>query len=145
MLWSEKVNLKLILGSLAVAALLVTHWAAFDYGKKGLQVKIQDAALEAATQAREDEKRKQARINKGLQDQLNEKDIIASNLAADIERLHQRQSRRLSQAAAARCQGATGAQLSRPDANFLAGFASECATVESALKACYHYADALQD
>jgi BMFP domain-containing protein YqiC len=121
----------------------------FLYGKsigKNLKenevLKIQQ---EAASKAREQERKIQSKINQALKEQINEKDIISRNLADDIKRLQHRESRRLSEAARINCQGASGLELAKEHAEFLSRYAAQAAEQDAALKACYSYADSLQD
>lgn len=63
--------------------------------------------------------------------------------AADLVGLRDRAARRadLPGAATASCQGATGAELSGPDARFLAGEAARANQLRSALAECYQWID----
>lgn len=42
------------------------------------------------------------------------------------------------------CKGSTGAELSRPDGEFLAGEAARADSIRAGLEACYAYADAIR-
>lgn len=61
---------------------------------------------------------------------------IRRTAAADIERVRQRQSRADLPANPAACAGSTGAQLASGDAEFLARYAADAATVNASLQAC---------
>lgn len=82
-----------------------------------------NAALTANNQAHADDVR---RINGRLSDAL--------------ERLRKRPERMPDQARAA-CEGATGSELSRPDAGFLEREAARADELRSALTACYSWVD----
>lgn len=58
--------------------------------------------------------------------------------SADLARVRDRASRRanVSSDPASACSGASGSELSRPDAEFLIGYAAEAARVQAALKKC---------
>ena len=73
----------------------------------------------------------------------------AGAAALNSERMRQRAERRpapsgASGQAAATCQGTTGAELSRPDAEFLIGEATRADVQRAALGACYKAYDALK-
>jgi hypothetical protein len=68
--------------------------------------------------------------------------------AADLERVRQRAERKSApaggvQPAAPACQGNTGAELSRPDAEFLVGEAARADSLRAALTQCYRQYDAI--
>jgi uncharacterized membrane-anchored protein YhcB (DUF1043 family) len=99
--------------------------------------------------ARQREQLLQATLGNQLQDLTNEKDRIATRLADATRRLQQRPDRLPATAQAggagaapAACQGTTGAQLSRPDAEFLEREAARAEQLRAALSACYQAYDA---
>lgn len=121
---------------------------AFLYGKSvGKDLKeneVLKVQQEAANQAREDEREKQAKINEGLQVQVNEQININKQLTTDIVGLRKRANRAANKGARTQCKGTTGADLSAQDAEFLAREAARADQIRAGLKACYHYADSLQ-
>ena len=132
-----------IVGGIGVAIGILFY--GISIGKDIKENEVLKIQQEAAEKARNEERKRQAKINKVLQEQIDEKDAINTRLTDDIKRLQHRESRRLSEAAKARCQGATGAELSSPDAEFLAREAARGDKIRAALNACYGYADSLQD
>lgn len=82
-----------------------------------------------------------------LQDKENEKDRIAAKLDTAVASLRDRPERAARPgtptAAASNCKGSTGAELSRPDAEFLTREAARADGVRADLAACYaQYDDA---
>jgi hypothetical protein len=67
---------------------------------------------------------------------------VHARLADALERLRRRPDR-VPAAAAAACEGGTGAQLSGPDAGFLEREAARADLLRSALRECYGWADAV--
>lgn len=110
--------------------------------------KIEQAALAEAEvktlKAKIKRERKiQGVVNDAVQTFIDNMAGVNAGLSADLEWLRNRPARRL-QAAEVDCKGGTGAELSGPDAGFLAREAARADTLRNALKACYSYADALQ-
>lgn len=67
---------------------------------------------------------------------------ISARLVAALVELRKRPERRPIDTAA--CQGATGSELSGPDAGFLEGEAARADTLRTELKACYDRYDSLR-
>ena len=110
------------------------------HGRKVMQLKIE----QANNRALEEKQRLQEKIDDITQNQADRlADIIAERDAA-LEQLRQRPDR-VPEAATTECQGATGAELSRPDAEFLTREAARADQLRQALKSCYDYADKLQE
>ncbi len=117
-------------------------WFADTHGFNRCKVATQDIAIDAAVEARKQEREKQGKVNDTLQTQADEMATINARLVNDIKRLHQRESRRhLPETTEARCKGVTGASLSSPDAEFLVREAARADRTRTALKTCYGYAD----
>lgn len=89
------------------------------------------------------------RVGQVEQEKTNENARIAARYAAQLDGLRQRADRRPAPVsgmpeAAPACEGATGAELSRGDAGFLAGYAARADRHRAALAACYSAYDALK-
>lgn len=71
---------------------------------------------------------------------------INTKYLAQLDGLRQRPDTRVSatDTARTRCTGATGRELSRPDATFLAGLAARADTQRTALAACYQEIDKIR-
>lgn len=125
------------LRALFAAGLLV---AAFFYGVDFANDRHEVKRLQAVEQARKREqelteaaRRKEVAKNEELDRIRRDRDDLR-------ERLRNRPDR-MPEAAAATCQGATGAELSGPDAGFLAGYAAEAARVAAELAECQGWVD----
>ena len=117
------------------------HWEATHYKKElaALQASersARDAAELTAKAAAEDAR--VAKEKRNAQDKNN-----ASQLAAALQRLRDRPDR-LPAAATPACSGGTGAALSRPDAEFLTGFAARAGSLQSALDECQDWVKAVK-
>lgn len=89
------------------------------------------------------------RLGKTEQEKQDEIDRVRAAGAAAIAGLQNRPDRKPAGAsgvptAAPACQGATGAELSRPDGEFLAGLAQRADEQRAALTACYSAYDAVR-
>jgi len=123
---------------------------AFFYGVKVTNTKwiakTQTAINEAVKEARSEEKIKQDKVNEILQTQIDDLNSINTGLNDDIIGLRNRPSRRVvPDNPQTYCKGASGRELSREDAEFLTRQAARANTIRKALKACYAYADSIQD
>lgn len=109
------------------------------------QAKIEQARAEAAETALRSEREQQKGVNDAIQQQAEELAVINSGLRDDIKRLQSRPPRiiRVPGTPTTDCEGTTGRELSRPDAEFLTGLAARADTIRSALIACYAYADSI--
>lgn len=92
--------------------------------------------------ARAAESRTNIAVTRALQEKEDEKAAIAAQRDALAASLRDRPARRVvvagpAAAPPANCQGATGAELSRPDAEFLVGEAARADGLRAALTACY--------
>lgn len=108
--------------------------------------KMEGVRAEAAETALAEERTKQEEVNRAIQQQADDLASINTTLQRDIERLRSRPPRtvRVPGAGKANCQGASGADLSRPDAHFLTGLAARADQLRAALAACYAYADTVE-
>lgn len=114
--------------------------AAFFYGVDFANDRHEVKRLEAVEKARQVEQNWIAKTE-ALE---NVKTQEIARIAAERDRLlRQLRDRpdRMPEAAAAACKGATGAELSGPDAGFLAGYAAEAARVAAELAECQGWVD----
>lgn len=100
-------------------------------------------------EARQKEQTWAARVGQVEQEKTNENARIAARYATDLDSLRKRADRRPAPSggtapAATSCEGATGAELSRPDAEFLVSEAARADRQRAALGACYSAYDALK-
>lgn len=89
------------------------------------------------------------RVGKVEQENIDERSRIAARYNAQLDSLRQRAERRPAPIsgmpeAPTSCAGATGAELSRPDATVLVGIAQRADEQRAALAACYGAYDALK-
>ncbi len=133
---------RLAMLALVLAAFGGTFWVGGAYKEAQLIAAIQDDTIKAVAKARLEEQTKQKEINNVLQTQFNELSTINNQLTTDLGRLHNRPDRRhVPKGTKSRCQGASGAELSRRDASFLTRLAQRAERQRTALKTCYKYAD----
>lgn len=69
--------------------------------------------------------------------------MVTTRLNSALRELRDRKDRR-PEAATPACEGSTGRELSRPDAEFLAGEAARAESLRTALKECYGWIDEAQ-
>ena len=133
-------NLKLISGLISIA-LLIGAFAFGDYhGHKVMQLKI-EKANKLALQLKQVQ---QEKIDGITQKHIDAMAIITNQRDVYLNRLRSR-SNRMPKTSKTNCKGATGAELSRPDAEFLTGqIAARADKIREALSTCYRYADSLQ-
>jgi hypothetical protein len=121
---------------LIVLALLVMTfsigWGSAIKYRNGQDAK---AALEASETARETERLVQRSLTRITDAKDKELRAVGDRLADALERLRNRPAR-LPEAARAACEGATGAQLSGPDSDFLAREAARADRLRAELGAC---------
>lgn len=94
-------------------------------------------------QALATERANQERANAAIRTQAAEQAAINNRLRADLAGLRNRPERpaNLSAVSITRCTGATGAQLSRSDAEFLVGESARADEIRAGLAACYAVID----
>lgn len=102
---------------------------------------------QAVTSAREIERKQQEAANETLRKQNQALGTIATGLRRELARLQSRPSRpadSVPKAPGTTCQGATGAELSRDDAEFLVREASRADEIRAGLIGCYEVIDIIQ-
>jgi len=115
------------------------------HGKKSIANAVNIATIEATKKARKEEQIKQEKVNELFKTQYDEVSNINNKLTSDIKRLHKRESRRhKSEDTKSKCTGATGKELSKPDAEFLTREAARADKIRLGLKTCYNYADEIK-
>ena len=92
------------------------------------------------------ERANQEKANAAIRKQASDQAIINTRLRADLASLRNRPERTadLSAIPGARCSGATGAELSRSDAEFLVGEAARADEIRAGLAACYAVIDGVR-
>lgn len=127
----------------ALALLLMAAVGGYAKGRSDERGRVQAELLKRTEQARQVEQ-EWARKVKVLGDAKDaEIDRINGRLADALERLRKRPER-LPEPARAACAGATGAQLSGPDAGFLEREAARADALRAALEQCYGWIDAVK-
>lgn len=129
----------------AIVALIAGVWFHGYYqGTLTERLIWQDNVRVATDAARLTEKQRQDKINEALQAQYDGISLINDNLIGDINKLRSRPPRlSVPRDTQTTCTGATGRELSRPDAEFLTGEASRADRLREALKACYAAFDSI--
>lgn len=133
--------------------LVAYHWAwqngydARDMEARAALVAHVQRALAQAEAMRAVERELQEETDATLRNQAAELAAVNRRLSGELRRLRERPARaaELPGAARAECAGATGAELSGPDAGFLAREAARADRLRAGLKACYEYADSLME
>jgi len=119
-------------------------WFVFEAGADSVRADMAETVAAAVKKARENEQKKQEKVNAIAQKQYDEQASINNQLTADLISLRNRPSRRhLPDNSRAACKGTTGAELSRQDSDFLVREAARADGLRTALKACYTYADSI--
>lgn len=136
---------------IAIAAILALigafaggEWHGRQSERAKWEARINKERADAAEEARKSERAKQEQVNAALRKQNNELAGINAGLLDDLDRLRSRPGR-VSEGARPGCQGATGAELSRRDAEFLVRLAARADRLRAALAACYEYADTVSE
>jgi hypothetical protein len=137
---------KILAGILALAAALAYG---DHHGRKvertTWQAKVEQTRAEASEEARRIERQRQEDADAATQKQIDDLGRINDGLVADIDRLRNRPPRviRVPGDTITTCESATGAELSGPDARFLAGLAARADECRATLNAYYSWADGL--
>lgn len=129
---------------LAIALLMLGAYGAGRWHQhKADDAKAKAELVEAmqAARAKEDAANEAVRINRRARDA--EMDRINSRLAGALDELRKRPERRVPAPTGAACEGSSGAELSRPDAEFLSRLAARADSLRAALTECYQYVDSL--
>lgn len=92
------------------------------------------------------ERQQQGVVNEAIRQQSANLASINTRLRADVISLRNRVERASAAGQSARsgCAGATGAELSRPDAEFLVGEAARADSIRAGLATCYQVIDGIQ-
>lgn len=101
---------------------------------------------QAATEARATERKQQEKVNEALREQNSALAGVADKLRLELGRMRNRPERPtvVPEVPRSACEGSTGAELSRPDAEFLAREAARADEIRAGLVACYQVIDGLQ-
>lgn len=127
----------LAMGGACLAIIVGSYiYGRFDE-RKILTAKYDIATQEAVQRAVEKERKLQEKFNEALQAKLNDEYIIRERLTSDLNKLHNRESRRTRDKNQCACKNATGAELSREDAGFLVREAARADRFRAAYKQCY--------
>ena len=131
-----------LLGAGGIAA---GAWVIWDNGYETAMAEVDEIRADAVDRAITQERQLQEDADEITKGQMADLAGVNDRLSADIERLRNRPPRtiRVPTASGAECTGATGAELSGPDAEFLARLAAEADRLRAGLRACYQYADAI--
>lgn len=143
-------KLKLILGAGAIALAFLAGWTVQGWRADAkiatLKGEIAQQREAAVTSARLEERRMQSETHDVLRRQNENLAGINATLERDLDGLRNRPPRtiRVPTDSGVECAGTTGAELSGPDAGFLAREAARADRLRTALMACYEYADGLK-
>lgn len=135
-----------LLGAIASAIALVFGGYAWGSSAKNnywlSRINADKAA--AVQQALTTERDRQEKANAAIRKQASEQAAINARLRADLASLRNRPERAANVSAVSgnRCAGASGAELSRPDAEFLSWEAARADEQRAGLAACYQVIDA---
>ncbi len=131
--------------AIGVAVLLaVSHGWAYVTGGKHTEQKWQAEVAEQTAKAREQEQIWQGVVNETSKRYLETLGVVRGRLAIALNSLRDRPDRPLPEAPRTDCKGATGAELSRPDAGFLAGEAARADQMRAAYALCLQSYDLLR-
>ena len=138
-------NIGKIIAIIVILSMLGTAaWFIYEAGADSIRVDMAKAVKKAVKKAREDEQKKQDKVNEIAQKQHDEMAVINDQLNVDLDRLRDRPDRRhLPDDTKANCKGTTGAELSAEDGRFLVRETARADKLRTALKACYSYADSI--
>lgn len=135
---------QLLAGVGVVVLLVVTHGYAYMSGSKHKENEHKAELLEAQKKAQEIERTWQGAADAIVKNLEAKRAVTQRNLDIALNGLRDRPERAMPDDSRAGCKGATGAELSRPDAGFLVREAARADRLQSALTACYAYADKLR-
>ena len=134
-----------LLAAIGVVILLtVTHGYAYMTGSKHKENEYKAALVAALEKVRETEKTWQGAADAIVKNLESKRAVTQRNLDTALNGLRDRPERHLSNDTGTVCKGASGAELSRPDAVFLVREAARGDRLQAALDACYTYADTLR-
>lgn len=135
---------QLLAGIGAAILLAVTHGYAFMKGQTIKENEYKAELLKAQQEAQEVERKWQGAANAIVTNLEAKRAVTQRNLDTALNSLRDRPERHLPNDPRTNCTGATGAELSRPDAVFLVREAARADKLQAALDACYTYADTLK-
>lgn len=137
-----------LLGALLVAVGLVFGGYAWGDSSRNTWwlAKTETDKRKAIETALTTEREIHAKANAIIRQQVSEQAAIAQRLRGDLISLRNRADRTSAEShtSGSVCQGATGAQLSRPDAEFLSWEAARADDIRAGLIACYKIIDITQ-
>lgn len=124
--------------------LAISHGYAYMSGAKHKENEHKAELLEAQKKAQEIERTWQGAANAIVTNLEAKRAVTQRNLDIALDSLRDRPDRAMPDDSRAGCKGASGAELSRPDAGFLVREAARGDRLQAALTACYAYADTLR-
>lgn len=141
--------LGIVLGAYADHTVMAGRIAKIEKGHADVMRQLAEVHDADQLEARTKEQTWAQRVGQVEQEKTNENARIAARYAAQLDGLRQRAERRPTPSGGmlettATCAGATGAELSRPDATVLIGIAQRADQQRAALAACYGAYDALK-
>lgn len=135
---------------LAAVLAVASAFALGSYSGRGEErtawtARIEKERADAAQAARAEEHRQQEQINDTLRKQNATLGRVNAGLRRDIDGLRNRPERPAGMPPSGRsdCSGGSGAELSRPDAEFLVGEAARADELRAGLDACYAVIDTM--
>jgi len=135
---------QMLAGAGAVVLLVVTHGYAWVKGGTAKENQYKAAVLAAEQKAREIEHTWQGAADAIVKNLEAKRAVTQRNLDVALNGLRDRPERHLPNDPGVNCKGATGAELSRPDAIFLVRETARAERLRDALDACYKHADAVK-
>jgi len=121
---------------------ILTGVFSYSAGKNYIIAKTSKEVIEAVEVARKEEKIKQEKVNEISQKTYTDLEAINTKLNVNLSELYERSDKRyVPKDTKDKCEGSTGAELSRADARFLTREAARADSLRAALKGCYSYAD----
>ena len=130
-------NRTLVVG-LSLALVIAVEWWLYTLVVDATKTEMMEEQVKLIEKARVEERELQEKANHELQKQIDAKAVIATDLAADLERLRRERPTRpaLPPTARAACNDANGRELDRDNASFLARYASLAAQQQIELNTC---------
>lgn len=128
----------------AAIILAISHGFAFVKGRGYEESKWQAKVAEQTEKARETEQIWQGAYNEASKSYLAKIRVTDERLRIALDSLRDRPNRPMPEATRADCKGATGAELSGPDAAFLAGEAARADRTRAAYELCLTAYDTLK-
>ena len=127
-----------------VILLAISHGYAFMKGGTIKENEYKAALLVAQQEAQAVERKWQGAADAIVKNLEAKRAVTQRNLDIALNGLRDRPERHLPNDPGVVCKGASGAELSRPDAVFLTRLAARGDRLQAALDACYIYADTLR-